>query len=72
MVIGVCDRLRCGALGHGPAQEVTVDVVYANGDRAVPVRYGRYFSVGCVGVRRDFRKVIRVAARFAGSSSRSD
>ena len=49
-----------------------MDVVNADGDRAVPVRYGGYSSVGCVGVRRDFRKVIRVAARFAGSSSRPD
>lgn len=32
-----------------------VDVVYAHGDRAVPVGYGGYSSVGGVGVRRDFR-----------------
>ena len=49
-----------------------MDVVNAHGDRAVPVRYGGYSSVGGVGIRRDFRKVIRVAARFAGSSSRPD
>ena len=49
-----------------------MDVVYANGDRSVPVRNRRNSSVGGVGVRRYFRKVIRVAARFAGSSSRAD
>ena len=72
MVIGVRDRLRGGTLGHGPAQEVPVDVVYTDGDRSVPVRYGRYFSVGGVGVRCGFRKVVRVAARFAGSAFRPD
>ena len=72
MVIGVRDRLRCGALGHGPAQEVPMDVVNAHGDRAVPVGYGGYSSVGGVGVRRDFREVVRVASRFAGFSSRPD
>ena len=49
-----------------------MDVVYTNGDRAVPVRYGRYSSVGGVGIRRDFRKVVRIAAGFAGSPSRPD
>jgi len=72
MVVGVRDRLRCGALGHGLAQEVPVDIVYADGDRAVPVRYGGYSSVGGVGVQCDFRKVVRIASRFAGSSSRPD
>ena len=72
MVVGVQDRLRCGALGHGPIQEVSVDVIYANGDRAVPVRYGRYSSVSGVVVRCDFRKVVRVASRFAGSAACTD
>ena len=72
MVVGVRDRLRDGALGHGPREEVPVDVVYANGDRSVPVGYGGYFSVSGVGIRRDFRKVVDEASRFAGSSSRAD
>jgi len=49
-----------------------VDVVNADGDRAVPVCYGGYSSVGGVGVRRDFRKVVYEASGFAGSSSRPD
>ena len=49
-----------------------MDVVYANGDRSVPVRYGGYSSVGGIGVRCDFRKVVHEAAGFAGSSSRTD
>jgi len=49
-----------------------VNIVDANGNRAVPVRYGRYSSVSGVGIRRDFRKVVCVASRFAGSSSRPD
>jgi len=72
MVVGVRDRLRYGALGHDLAQEISVDVVYADGDRSVPVGCGGNSSVGGVGVRCDFRKVVRVASRFAGSSSRPD
>ena len=49
-----------------------MDVVYANGDRSVPVRNRRYSSVGGVGVRCDFRKVVHEASGFAGSSSRPD
>ena len=49
-----------------------MDVVYANGDRSVPVRNRRYSSVGGVGVRCDFRKVVHEASGFAGSSSRAD
>ena len=49
-----------------------MDVVYANGDRSVPVRNRRNSSVGGVGVRCDFRKVVHEASGFAGSSSRTD
>ena len=49
-----------------------MDVVYTYGNRSVPVGCGGYSSVGGIGVRRDFRKVVHEAARFAGSSSRPD
>lgn len=49
-----------------------MDVVYANGDRSVPVRNRRYSSVGGVGVRCDFRKVVHEASGFAGSSAHTD
>ena len=49
-----------------------MDIVYANGDRSVPVRNRRNSSVGGVGVRCDFRKVVHEASRFAGSPSRPD
>jgi len=66
------DGVGADDIGHGLAQVVPVDVIYADSDRAVPVGCGGYSSFGGISIRRDFREVVCIALRFAGSSSRPD